>query len=79
MTKIKLSQKLRYRFYNTMSRGPGALMLWLAILTMVMIIIATAIVLIFSILPETEEGASMGVGETLWQTLMRAMDAGTVA
>ena len=62
-----------------MSRGPGALMLWLAILTMVMIIIATAIVLIFSILPETEEGASMGVGETLWQTLMRAMDAGTVA
>ena len=79
MTKIKLSQKLRYRFDNTMSRGPGALMLWLAILTMVMIIIATAIVLIFSILPETEEGASMGVGETLWQTLMRAMDAGTVA
>lgn len=79
MTKIKLSQKLRYKFDNTMSRGAGALMLWLAILTAVMIVIATAVVLIFSILPETEDSASMGVTETLWQTLMRAMDAGTVA
>lgn len=79
MAKIKLSQKLRYKFDNTMSRGTGALMLWLAILTVVMIVIATAVVLIFSILPETEDAASMGVSETLWQTLMRAMDAGTVA
>lgn len=79
MAKIKLSQKLRYKFDNTMSRGSGALMLWLAILTTVMIILATAIVLIFSIFPETDDAASMDVSETLWQTLMRAMDAGTVA
>lgn len=79
MSKIKLSQKLRYRFDNTMSRGPGALMLWLAILTTVMIVIAAVIVLVFSIFPETDDAASMGIGETLWQTLMRAMDAGTVA
>lgn len=79
MTKIKLSQKLRYRFDNTMSRGTGALIFWLAILTFLMIIIATCIVSLFKIIPETEEGANMGIGETLWQTLMRAMDAGTVA
>jgi len=79
MTKIKLSQKLRYRFDNTMSRGTGALIIWLAILTFLMIIIATCIVSLFKIIPETEEGANMGIGETLWQTLMRAMDAGTVA
>jgi ion channel POLLUX/CASTOR len=79
MTKIKLSQKLRYRFDNTMSRGSGALIIWLAILTFLMIIIATCIVILFRIIPETEEGANMGIGETLWQTLMRAMDAGTVA
>ena len=79
MTKIKLSQKLRYRFDNTMSRGTGALIIWLAILTFLMIIIATCIVSLFRIIPETEEGANMGIGETLWQTLMRAMDAGTVA
>lgn len=78
MSKVKLSQKLRYKFDNTMSRGPGALILWLAILTAVMIVITTIIVLIFSIFPEGED-SSMGVGETLWQTLMRAMDAGTVA
>ncbi|MCB9223626.1 MAG: NAD-binding protein [Crocinitomicaceae bacterium] len=78
MSKVKLSQKLRYRFDNTMSRGPGALILWLAILTGVMIVITTVVVLIFSIFPDGED-SSMGVGETLWQTLMRAMDAGTVA
>ncbi|MCB9189399.1 MAG: NAD-binding protein [Flavobacteriales bacterium] len=78
MSKVKLSQKLRYKFDNTMSRGPGALILWLAILTGVMIVIATIIVLIFSIFPDGDD-SSMGVGETLWQTLMRAMDAGTVA
>ncbi|MEJ6492942.1 MAG: hypothetical protein QNL60_10845 [Flavobacteriales bacterium] len=78
MPKVKLSQKLRYRFDNTMSRGPGALILWLAILTVIMILITTIIVLIFRIFPEGES-SSMEVGETLWQTLMRAMDAGTVA
>lgn len=79
MAKIKLSQKLRYHFDNTMSRGTGALMLWLAILTLVMILLATAIIIVFNILPDSTEEGSMEVGETLWQTLMRAMDAGTVA
>ena len=79
MTKIKLSQKLRYRFDNTMSRGTVALIIWLAVLTLLMIIIATFIVSFFRILPETEEGGELGLAETLWQTLMRAMDAGTVA
>lgn len=78
MHKVKLSQKLRYRFDNTMSRGPGALILWLAILTGIMIIITTIIVLIFRVFPEGEN-SSIEIGETLWQTLMRAMDAGTVA
>ena len=78
MSKIKLYQKLRYRFDNTMSRGTSALILWLAILTGIMILIATLIVLIFRIFPEGES-SSMEVGETLWQTLMRAMDAGAVA
>ena len=78
MSKIKLYQKLRYRFDNTMSRGTSALILWLAILTGIMILIATLIMLIFSIFPNGED-SSMNVGETLWQTLMRAMDAGTMA
>jgi ion channel POLLUX/CASTOR len=79
MKKINMKQKLRYWFDNTMSRGSGALMLWLAILTLIMIVIATFIVLIFGVLPDSEESQSMGLGETFWQTLMRAMDAGTVA
>ncbi len=65
-------------FDNTMSRGTGALMLWLAILTLVMILLATAIIIVFNILPDSTEGGSMEVGETV-ANLMRAMDAGTVA
>lgn len=81
MSKATLKQKLRYRFDNTMSRGTGALILWLAIITFVMILLATIIMLIFSIFPEGEAGDTvpMGTGEALWQNLMRSMDAGTVA
>jgi voltage-gated potassium channel Kch len=78
MNKVKFSQKLRYQFDNTMSRGPAALILWLAILTGFMIVITSLFVILFSIFPEGEDSA-MSVAETLWQTLMRAMDSGTVA
>ncbi len=81
MTKATLKQKLRYRFDNTMSKGPIALILWLAIITFVLILFATVIIMAFQIFPigENNEAEAMTAGETLWQSLMRSMDAGTVA
>lgn len=81
MAKASLGQKLRYRFDNSMAKGPSALIGWLALITLIMILIGTSLIIAFSIFPVDGEGksAEMGFFETLWQTLMRSMDAGTVA
>jgi len=86
MAKASLGQKLRYKFDNSMAKGPSALIGWLALVTLVMILIAAAIIIVFSIFPivptadgTSTEAAPMGFFETLWQTLMRSMDAGTLA
>lgn len=81
MKKVTLAQKLRYKFDNSMSKGPSALMGWLALVTLVMIIIGTSVILAFSIFPMDEEGQSSDLSliEAFWQTLMRSMDPGTLA
>lgn len=79
MSKATLSQKLRYKFDNTMSKGPGALILWLAIITTIMIILSTIVALIFSVFPPEASDETKSVSENLWQHLMRAMDPGAVA
>jgi len=81
MAKASLTQKLRYKFDNSMAKGPSALIGWLALITLIMILIGTALIIVFSIFPIDGEGksAEMSFFETLWQTLMRSMDAGTVA
>ncbi len=81
MAKASLGQKLRYKFDNSMAKGPSALIGWLALITLIMILIGTSLIIVFSIFPIDNEGNSsqMGFFETLWQTLMRSMDAGTVA
>lgn len=78
MQKISLAQKLRYKFDNTMSKGPIALILWLAFVSLLVVLVATSLVVVFKIFPEgTEEDISFF--EAFWQSLMRSMDAGTVA
>lgn len=85
MAKASLGQKLRYKFDNSMSKGPSALIGWLALVTLVMIILATAVIIVFSIFPLVQDEAgkdvagSMPFYEAMWQTLMRSMDAGTLA
>src|SRR5687767_4653018 len=81
MAKASLGQKMRYKFDNSMSKGPSALIGWLALVTLVMISIATAIIIAFSVFPTGEDGnaSKMGFFDALWESLMRSMDAGTVA
>src|SRR5687767_1837529 len=81
MAKASLGQKLRYRFDNSMAKGPSALIGWLALVTLLMILFGAAIIVTIGIFPVDGEGksAEMGFFETLWQTLMRSMDAGTLA
>lgn len=72
-----LGARLRYRFDATLSRGSGALILWLAFVTTVFV----ALMGLGLYLVEQLTGAgdaSGGIGENAWQALMRTLDPGTV-
>jgi len=68
---------LRYKFDNLMSRGSGALIGALGILSLCLVIIAAAIIVIVGITPEGSE-ESLGFFEAAWSSLMRTLDPGTM-
>jgi voltage-gated potassium channel Kch len=84
MAKASLKQTLRYKFDNSMSKGPSALIGWLALVTLIMILLATTVIVVFSIFPVVQENGkdveqALPIHEALWQSLMRSMDPGTLA
>ena len=76
MNHVSWSERLRYAFDNTMSKGPIALIGWLAVLSLVVIVAAAIFVTIFGIAPEGSE--NLGFFEASWLSLMRTLDAGTM-
>lgn len=102
MRKITLRQRLRYHFDNSLSRGTVSLIGWLALVSLIMVLVATSALVITKWHPAggepaetvpTVAGQLNAVAETqasesakgfsfiegFWQSLMRSMDAGTVA
>jgi ion channel POLLUX/CASTOR len=75
-THFTFREKLRYRFENTLSKGPIAIIGWLGVISALIVIIAATILMLTGINPTDRE---LSYPEALWQSLMRAMDAGTVA
>ncbi|MGV3631596.1 MAG: CASTOR/POLLUX-related putative ion channel [Bacteroidota bacterium] len=78
MPKASFSEKMRYRFEKTLSGGPIAIIGWLAIVSFVIILLATAIIFITGINPDPEAREGLGVIEGAWQSLMRTLDSGTM-
>jgi voltage-gated potassium channel Kch len=76
MTQRKWKQVLRYRFDNFMSRGTIALIGALGLISLCIILIAGILINLLGVTPEGSE--KLGFWEGLWQSLMRAMDAGTL-
>ena len=76
MKKIPLSQKLRYKFDNLMSKGPIAMISLLAVMSFLVVVVAGIVLSLFSISPEGSE--PMGFVESVWQSLMRTLDSGTM-
>jgi len=76
MKKITLTDRLRYQFDNAMSRGTIAMIGWLAVLSLVVILVAALIVSLAGIAPPGEE--PLNFAEASWQALMRTLDAGTM-
>ncbi|MGV3551135.1 CASTOR/POLLUX-related putative ion channel [Rhizobium sp.] len=74
--KVTFSGRLRYWFDKTMAAGTGALIGWLAIISLVIVVIFASIITIGGI---TQDGGSpLSFAEAVWESLMRTMDAGTV-
>jgi voltage-gated potassium channel Kch len=71
-----MMDRLRYQFDNAMSRGTVAMIGWLAVLSLIVILVAALIVSLAGIAPQGEE--RLNFIEASWQALMRTLDAGTM-
>jgi voltage-gated potassium channel Kch len=71
-------QKLRYRFDNTLSRGSTSLILWLAAITLALILIGASILAIVGVPDPQHVGRDAGFLESFWLSLLRAIDPGTM-
>src|SRR4051794_31498588 len=74
--KTTLGARLRYEFDKTMAAGPIALIGWLAVLSLMIIIIAGAFLALTRIAPEG--GSPLPFHEAFWESLMRTLDSGTM-
>lgn len=71
-------ERVRYYFENTMSSGPGGVIKWLAIASLVMVVVLGAAILIFNISDDPESAEGLGFFEGVWQSLMATLDSGTM-
>ena len=69
-------ERLRYAFDKTMAAGPIALIGWLAIVSLLIVVIAGALLALTGIAPEG--GSPLDFLEAFWEALMRTLDAGTM-
>ncbi|WP_342769371.1 CASTOR/POLLUX-related putative ion channel [Sphaerisporangium album] len=72
--RVRWRDRLRYWFDGTMDRGTPALIGWLALASVALILVVTALVIAL-----TDKDGNLGWGEVTWMSLMRAIDPGTVA
>lgn len=70
--------KLRYWFDATMARGTPALVAWLAVVTLVLIVVFAVIVTVTGLEP-TPDNAKKGFFGQLLATFFHALDPGTIA
>jgi ion channel POLLUX/CASTOR len=82
MRKATFAERLHYAFDRSLSGGTISLIGWLVLASALIVLFATTILLVGGIAPEAAEGQEpqgFTAAEALWQSLMRSMDAGTVA
>lgn len=74
--RVSLGQRLRYEFDKSMGAGTIALIGWLALISLLSIVVAGAVLALTGIAPEGS--GPIGFIEGAWGALMRSMDAGTM-
>lgn len=75
MKKPTISERFRYWFDGFMAKGTIALIGLLAVVTALFILVITTIVVLIGKGPEDEQGE---FGETLWNSMLRTLDPGTM-
>ena len=68
---------LRYRFDLALSRGTSVVIAWLAVLTLVIILIAALLLTIFQLEGINGEANQLGLIENYWLSMTRVLDPGT--
>ena len=81
--KPSLRQRFQYVTDNLMSKGPGAMIVFLAVVSLVIILLVSAAVKLSGLSPSITDLASSQeraatFGEIAWMGLMRTLDAGTM-
>src|ERR1051325_6330016 len=82
MRKATFGERLRYAFDKSLSGGTISLIGWLALASVLIVLVATAILLWTGIAPDAPEGQdpqAFSLAEAFWQSLMRSLDPGTLA
>jgi voltage-gated potassium channel Kch len=72
-------QKLHYAFENTLSAGSVAIIGWLAIISLITVLLAALVMALAGIGTDAETGENVSFIEAAWGSLMHAMDAGNLA
>ena len=72
----RLARRLRYQFDLSMAAGPISLIGWLALASVIVVVIAAAFLHASRISPEGSNG--LGFFEAAWEAAMRTIDAGNV-
>lgn len=75
--KPTFKQKFSYFFDNTLSRGTGAIIAWLSILTVVLVLLFSVIYLLVGV--HFEDTGELNFLQAFWESLMRSLDPGSVA
>lgn len=78
MRSFTLREKLRYRIDTWMSKGTAPVIVWLFALSLANVLGIAAVVTAFGLAP-AQDGKPPGFWSVAWMSLMRSMDAGTMA
>ena len=70
---------LHYKFENTLSAGPIAIIGWLAVVSLLIVLLAAVVIAILGISFDAEAKEGTGFIEAAWNLLMRTFDAGNMA
>ena len=76
--KPTVRQRFQYQFDNLMSRGTPAMIGMLFVFSLMIVILAGAVISATGFVQEGFEGPRLSFGEAMWESLMRTLDSGTM-